>query len=130
MWPFKKKEIINSKKRYIDYLPVGTIIKLYNDPEEYMICSYLGNACMAFKANDKVLIKSKVYSTSSEDKNKYYKADYDIVPYPEGITLEDKKIYIMNEDIEEVIYLGYDDTFRRDVLMDVDKWNEVGENNG
>ena len=31
MWPFKDKEIIKSKKRYSDYLPVGTIVKLYND---------------------------------------------------------------------------------------------------
>ena len=48
-----KCEIIDSKKRYIDYLPVGTIIKLYNDPEEYMIFRYLGNACIPFKSNSK-----------------------------------------------------------------------------
>ena len=33
MWPFHKKEIVKTEKRYIDYLPIGTIIKLYNNDE-------------------------------------------------------------------------------------------------
>lgn len=127
MWPFSKKEIINSKKRYIDYLPVGTIIKLYNDPEEYMIFRYLGNACIPFKSNSKFLKKSKLYSTAKEDKNKYYRVDYTIAPYPTGLTFDIGEFNIMQEDIEEIIHLGYDDTFRRDVLMDIDSYNEVGE---
>ena len=51
MWPFKKKEIILSNKKYIDYLPVGTIVKLYNDNEEYMIYRYMGNSCMTIDYN-------------------------------------------------------------------------------
>lgn len=39
------------------------------------------------------------------------------------------EINIMHEDIEEVIHLGYDDEFRRDVLNDIDKWYEEGESN-
>ena len=52
MWPFKKKTIILSERKYIDYLPVGTIVRLYNDNQEYMIYRYLGNACMSFRYND------------------------------------------------------------------------------
>ena len=33
MWPFREKEIIKSNKKYSDYLPVGTIVKLYNDDQ-------------------------------------------------------------------------------------------------
>ena len=32
-----------------------------------------------------------------------------------------------HDDIEEVIFLGYDDEYRKNVLNDVDKWNEKGE---
>ena len=127
MWPFKDKEIIKSKKRYSDYLPVGTIVKLYNDEEEYMIFRYLGNSCITFKPSSKSLKKSKLYSTAPEDKNKRYNVDYSLLPYPLGMILDE--INIMHEDIEEVIHLGYDDEFRRDVLNDIDKWYEEGELN-
>lgn len=127
MWPFKDKEIIKSKKRYSDYLPVGTIVKLYNDEEKYMIFRYLGNSCITFKPSSKSLKKSKLYSTAPEDKNKRYNVDYSLLPYPLGMILDE--INIMHEDIEEVIHLGYDDEFRRDVLNDIDKWYEEGESN-
>lgn len=128
MWPFREKEIIKSNKRYIDYLPVGTIVKLYNDTEEYMIYRYLGNSCVTFKPSDSTLKKSRIYSKKKEDKYKRYNVDYSIVPYPIGIILDE--ISIMHEDIEEVIHLGYDDEFRKNVLNDIDKWYEEGELNG
>lgn len=123
MWPFTKREIVYSKRRYSDYLPVGTIVKLYNDDKEYMIFRYLGNSCISFKSNNKSLSKSRIYSKERE--NKVYKVDYSLLPYPIGFMLDE--INIMHDDIEEVIFLGYDDEYRKNVLNDVDKWNEKGE---
>lgn len=124
MWPFKKKEIILSKKRYIDYLPVGTIVKLHNDNNEYMIFRYLGNACTPFSCNDTILRKSHLYNESKDMKNIYYHVDYALSPYPSGDL--SMALYIVHEDIKEIIYLGYDDEYRRNILNDVDKWNESG----
>lgn len=122
MWPFKKKEIILSKKRYIDYLPVGTIVKLHNNnDDEYMIFRYLGNACMPFRCNDTMLRKSHVYNETKDMKKIYYHVDYAICPYPSGDL--SMTLYIMHEDIKEIIYLGYDDEYRKNILNDIDKWN-------
>ena len=121
MWPFKKKEIISSKKKYIDYLPVGTIVKIHNDNNEYMIFRYLGNACMPFSCNDTILRKSYVYNETKDMKNIYYHADYAISPYPSGDL--SMVLYIMHEDIKEIIYPGYDDEYRKNILSDIDKWN-------
>lgn len=122
LWPFKKKQIISSKKKYIDYLPVGTIIKLNNDNEEYMIFRYLGNACIPCRCNYRLLKKSHIYNLSKDMKNKCYHMDYAITPYPSGD--ETMILYIMHEDIKEIIYLGYDDEYRKNILNDIDKWNE------
>lgn len=121
MWPFKKKKIILSPKKYIDYLPVGTVIKINNDNNEYMIYRYLGNACMAFRANDYLLRKSGIYNESKDMKNVYYHADYAISPYPSGDL--SMTLYITHEDIKEIIYPGFDDEFRKNILNDIDKWN-------
>lgn len=128
MWPFREKEIIRSNKKYSDYLPVGTIVKLYNDDQEYMIYRYLGNACVTFKPSDSSLKKSRIYSKNKEDKYKRYNVDYSLIPYPIGIILYE--INAMHEDIEEVLHLGYDDDFRKNILRDIDEWHKEGEQNG
>lgn len=123
MWPFKKKKIILSNKKYIDYLPVGTIIKIYDDSTEYMIYRYLGNACMAFDCKSQCFRKSKVKNNTCNDTRLFYHADYAIQPYPTGNTIE--TIYIMHEDIEKIIYLGYNDSYRENILKDIDVWNSI-----
>ena len=122
MWPFKKKKFILSQKKYIDYLPVGTIVKLHNDNEEYMIYRYLGNYCMPFSCNNQLLKKSHIYNEEKDKKNMYYYADYAISLYPAGDL--SNVLYIMHEDIKEIIYLGYDDEYRKNILNDIDKWNQ------
>lgn len=87
-WPFKKKKIILSNKKYNDYLPVGTIIKIYDDSTEYMIYRYLGNACMAFDCKSQCFRKSKVKNNTCNDSRLFYHADYAIQPYPTGDTIE------------------------------------------
>ena len=112
MWPFKKKEVVLRPKKYIDYLPVGTIVKLQNDNSEYMIYGYLGNSCMSFKSNDIHFVKSQIYNETNN--NSYYKADYIIKSYPDtDLNIE---FYIIHEDIKEIIYLGYDDQYRKNIL--------------
>lgn len=125
MWLFKEKEVIESKKKYIDYLPVGTVVKLYNHEEEYMIYRYMGNACMAIKNSSWALKYSKNYKVTSPNKNTYYNVDYALVPYPHA--MGDEELYIMHEDIEEVLFLGYDDELRKNILNDIDTWNRVGD---
>ena len=128
MWPFKKKKIILSKRKYIDYLPVGTIVKLHNDNNEYMIFSYLCNVCTPFRCNDIILRKSYVYSEEKDMKNVYYYVDYELSPYPSGDL--SNILCIMHEDIKEIIYPGYDDEYRRNILNDIDKWNgKKGDSN-
>lgn len=127
MWPFKKKAIILSERKYIDYLPVGTIVRLYNDNQEYMIYRYLGNACMSFRYNDDSLKKSHIYNKKINEKNTYYCVDYGIVSYPDGVSSQ--LLCIMHEDIKEVIYLGYDDEYRKNILNDIDNWTKKGGKN-
>lgn len=122
MFLFKKKEIIKTNKNYSDYLPCGSIIKIKNDESKYMISRYLGNACMAISQKDEILIKSHLYNLNSTDK-RYYCLDYEIVNYPEGDTF----YYILHDDIENIIYLGYSDEYRKNILMDLDNWNNEGE---
>lgn len=120
MWPFKKKEFIMSNKKYSEYLPVGSIVKLLGDSQEYMIYRYMGNACVALKSSDNILSKSSIYSF---DKNNVrYHVDYAICPYPSGDL--NNTYYIMHEDIVDIIYLGYDDEYRKNVLEDITRWNE------
>lgn len=128
MWPFKKKEIILSNKKYRDYLPVGTIVKLHNDDNEYMIFRYLGNICMPFNYNNKLLAKSHIYNTNKEKSKKYYHVDYAVTPYP--FANLSGMLYVMHEDIKDIIYLGYDDEYRKNILNDIDKWKEnAGDTN-
>ncbi|GEM_PF-4742546 len=122
MWPFNKKQIVFSNKKYIDYLPVGTIIKLYNDNNEYMIYRYLGKACMPFNCKSQFLKKSKIFNKIIDNKKTFYHADYAIIPYPTGDFSE--TLYIMHDDIEKIIYLGYNDKYREDILNDIDLWND------
>lgn len=126
MWPFKEKKVIKSTKKYVDYLPVGTIVKIYNSNEEYMIYRYLGNACMSFKNSCSFLKNSNVYKKTEENKNTYYNMDYALVQYPHAIM--DTEIYIKHEDIELVLFIGYDDELRKSILNDLDNWNEEGNN--
>ena len=130
MWLFKKKEIILSKRKYSDYLPIGTIVKLYNDDKEYMICRYLGNVCMSFRSSNKSLKKSHIYKEKKDVKKIYYHVDYEIVPYPYGNdSFTYSLLYIKHEDIKEIIYPGYNDEYRKNILNDIDKWNEKGDKN-
>lgn len=114
---FGKKEVIESSRKYSEYLPVGTIIKLYNDNNKYMIRRYFGNRCMAFKHNNVLLKKSKVYS--SEKSKRYNCVDYEICDYPGGFDYW----YIMHDDICEIVYLGYDDEYRKNILNEIDRWS-------
>lgn len=120
MWLFKKKEFILSRKKYIEYLPVGTIIKIYNDDNQYMIYRYLGNVCRSFKSDFSLLENSRVYDRNN--KNVYYYVDYGVIPYPAGDLSSAQ--YIMHDDIEEIIYLGYSDDYRESILNNIDKWNQ------
>lgn len=121
MWPFSKKQVIFSNKKYIDYLPVGTIIKLYNDNTEYMIYRYLGNACMTFNCKSQSLKKSKIFYKIIDNKKTFYHVDYAITTYPAGDLSE--VLYIIQDDIEKIIYLGYNDRYRENILNDIDLWN-------
>lgn len=125
MWPFRKKIVILSKYKYSDYLPVGTIVKLYNDNQEYMISRYLGNFCMSFNYNRKILIKSQCYNKDKNVERKHYHVDYEIITYP--FDLDSNIFYILHDDVREVVYLGYDDNYRKNILNDIDKWYEDKE---
>ena len=84
---------------------------------------------MPFKYNDNLLKKSRVYNVNKEKNNLYYHVDYAISHYPFG-DLSDV-LYIMHDDIKDVIHLGYDDEYRKNILNDIDRWNRnEGDING
>lgn len=126
MFLFNKKEIVLSEKNYVDYLPVGTIVKLYNDNEdnEYMIYRYMGNFCMPFKCNNKLFAKSHVYKAN----NKYYHPDYVVCLYPFGVGLEEE-YYILHDDVKDIVFNGYDDEYRKSILNEIDNWGSIGDKN-
>ena len=118
---FSKKEIIKTNKKYSDYLPVGTIIKINNDDNLYMIYVYLGNRCRPISQSSKYLEKSYLYN--KENKNKYYHIDYEIITYP--IDMEFIPKYIMHEDIKDIIHMGYNDEYRKQIFNDIDEMGEL-----
>lgn len=124
MFGFKKKEIIKTDCWYSKYLPCGSIIKLNNDDDLYMIYRYLGNMCMSFKDTDISLCKSSVFNDTKLGDKKYYQVDYCICNYP----IPKDSFYIRVSDIKEVIWSGYSDSMRMDILKDIDNWSkEVNE---
>jgi len=101
-----------SNKRTADLLPVGSIITLKGDKKEYMINGYGG-----------------FYKTKE---NNQIEADYFLVEYPLGfIDIETTEIkYIMSNEIEQIIFNGYDDLGRRQFLDEIDKLRgEINEEN-
>lgn len=119
---FGKKKEIKTSRKYSDYLPVGSIVKLYNDDTYYMIFRYSGNQCLSYKANDRLIRKSKLYDAENKEKL-YYHMDYFIEEYPTSI----EDFAIIHEDIEEVIWEGYTDEMRVNILKDIDEWSREDE---
>ena len=121
---FEKKKIVKTNRKYAEYLPVGSIVKLYNDDFYYMICRYSGNSCMPYRVRDKFLKKSKLFDAQNNDKL-YYSIDYFIEDYPKPTQYT---MYgIIHEDIEEVIWKGYTDEMRMNILNDIDEWSRENE---
>ena len=84
-----------------------------------MIYRYLGNACASVCCNNVGLKQSHIYNQSEKI---YYHVDYALSPYP--FNNSSTTSYIMHEDIKEIVYMGYDDEYRRNILNDIDKWNQ------
>lgn len=115
---FEKKKEIKTNRKYSEYLPVGSVIKLYNDDSYYMIFRYSGDQCLSYKANNSFIEKSKLYNKDIKEKT-YYSVDYFIEEYPNP-----KGEYgVIHEDIEEVIWEGYSDEMRVSILKDIDEWS-------
>lgn len=98
---FSKKEYENSNLNMIDFLPVGTVIKIKGEEGLYIILDYCG-----FK---------KI------EKNKFKEIDYHCWKYPFG-TYDDESYKEINyTDIEEIIFKGYDGEKRREMLRIIDE---------
>ncbi len=124
MFIFKKKKMVPTNLKLSDYLPIGTIIKLYNDDNLYMIYRYMGNTCIAIKQSDNSFEKSTFYAKEKAKENIYYAVDYAICSYEVSEMDTAITYYIKHEDIKEVIYQGYSDLYRENILKDLDEWNE------
>lgn len=116
-----KKNVVKTQRKLSEYLPGGTIVKLKNDDKLYMIFRYSGNSCMAYKPKDMLLQKS--YLSKSEDAKTVYHVNNGIFTYPRFTDT----YFIMHEDIDEVVFMGYTDEFRENNLKDIDKWRDEDE---
>ena len=124
MFIFKKKKVIPTKLKLSDYLPIGTVVKIHNDDNLYIINRYMGNSCISIKQSAFSFQKSTFYTKEKSNEKIYYVVDYSIYPY----MIEDinclPNYYIKQEDIKEVVYLGYNDSYRENILKELDNWND------
>ncbi len=81
---------------YIDYKPLGTIIKIHGIKKRFMIVQ-----------------RATVTSLKDGDTKRFF--DYGCVLYPEGL-IKNQLIYIQDTDIEDVIFVGYTDQENTDAL--------------
>lgn len=99
---FSKKEYENSNLNMVDFLPIGTVIKIKGEEGLYIILDYCG-----FK---------KV------EKNKFKEIDYHCWKYPLGICgLYENYKEINYADVEEIIFKGYDSENRKEMLRIIDE---------
>lgn len=81
------KNLIISAKCYLqEYLPLGSIVKIENDDNLYVIEQRMVNQI---------------------GKNYYY--DYRAIPYPMGIFNEQMYLYFSSNQIENIVFFGYSD---------------------
>ena len=124
MFIFKKKRIIPTPLKLSTYLPIGSIIKVHNDDTLYMIYRYMGNTCLPIKQSNSDFQKSILYTKEKTKENIYYYVDYAICPYKVDDVNATPTYYINQEDIKEIVFLGYNDSYRENILKDLDNWNE------
>ena len=129
MFLFKKKNVIDTNLNLSEYLPVGTIVKVFNDDGLYMIYGYMGRECMSIKENNLSLSKSLVYKKDSKENN-YYITDYRICTYVLPTEDDYSKManyYIKHSDIKEIVYMGYDDEYRSILLNTLSNWSKQND---
>lgn len=73
------------------YLPLGSVVRAKGNIKKIMI---IGRGLFLKEQN------------STEEEGKYY--DYGAVFYPEGM-MGESFIYLMHEDIDEIVFKGYED---------------------
>lgn len=79
--------IITTKCYFLDYLPLGSIVKIENDGNLYVIEQRMINL-----------------------KGKNYYHDYRAIPYPTGIFNDRMYQYFSSKDIEKIEFFGYSDS--------------------
>ena len=100
---FSKKEYIYSKYMLTDLLPVGSVITIKNKNGKYVIMDYGG------------FIKESFFS------NIYHEMDYVCSDYP---TVSNEVVNISHDDIDKVIFTGYDSDKRQKFLYDLQSYKE------
>ncbi len=97
---FQRLEFIPSNNNLSDYLPIGSIIKIKDKDALYMIYNYGG------------VIKKN---------NKRKEIDYWCVSYPLGFVGNEsnEEIAITHDEIDKIIFVGYDSQERRDFINNV-----------
>lgn len=103
----------------VDFLPLGSVVKIRGSLRKTMIIA-------------------RGLMTIIGEKALFF--DYGGVIYPEGL-VGDQLLYFNHEDIEEVIFKGYEDEENKQVLKNLDNWMaqsdaekgnpyEINKNNG
>ena len=93
------------KKNIKELLPIGSVIRLCDASKCLMIIGIL----------QKNLETNELY-------------DYITVPYPEGFISKQTVFYAMHEDIDEVLFTGFNNTEREEMIKDACEYlNKNGE---
>ena len=111
---FSKKRLIKSEKRLIDYLPIGSIITLRNSPilpEDY---PYKTELFM-------IIDYREVVSKKIDGKKCDVEMDYSCVRYPLGYISLDEVVRINHDDIDEIIFYGYNSEEREEFCKNIDR---------